>query len=177
MLSIEKAFNIKRSDKLRTDLIVIAYSNKFYRNAYAWCSYFLVLPICLALESPILPQKMIRSWIRLPTKQISERIQKANDSSFYILQELGPTGFLLKSAGGSQKWKVLIGSSHSCNCPQFSSHNGSCIHIVRLLIVMLVLDFDQSLSDLSGIWINIPIWTHWKRNNWFASEKDTYCLW
>jgi hypothetical protein len=72
-----------------------------------------------------------RSWIRAPSDQVLERIQKANRSSFYILQELGPAGFLLKS--GEKNWKVLIGSLHSCNCPH-QKIKGSCIHIVTTLL-------------------------------------------
>ena len=86
-------------------------------------------------------------------KEISSLIEKAQQSQFFILQELGPMAFMLRdnlsassdetlldennaassvdSNSTHKKFKVALGSTQSCTCPRYLIENDLCIHIVK----------------------------------------------
>lgn len=72
-------------------------------------------------------------WRRKCPESILKSIEEANGSQFFVLQEPGPTAFILKPNQpnqSSQKIKVCLGARQSCTCPGFLNKRDLCIHIV-----------------------------------------------
>ena len=78
---------------------------------------------------------MSRNWIRLCPKSVESKQQEAQNSTIYILREIGPTGFLLKEETRQKVIKVLIGEVNKCSCVAFiKSPDEPCKHICWLFL-------------------------------------------
>ncbi|XP_019857524.1 PREDICTED: E3 ubiquitin-protein ligase Zswim2-like [Amphimedon queenslandica] len=63
---------------------------------------------------------------------VSQRIEEALSATVYIVHQAGPTGFVLKQ--GESKYKVFLGSLHTCTCSVYRKEKELCIHILWLLL-------------------------------------------
>ena len=60
-----------------------------------------------------------------------QRFSEAADARIYVVQEPGPTSFVLKSADSERKHRVSIGSVHSCSC---GAREQPCVHTSFVLL-------------------------------------------
>ncbi|CAG5090482.1 Oidioi.mRNA.OKI2018_I69.PAR.g12619.t1.cds [Oikopleura dioica] len=87
-------------------------------------------------------------WVSSPSDITKAALQKADQSSFFILRTHGPTSFTLKdgssvreqqadgNGGSSAKrvYKVTLGAIHSCSCIAFKRERTICKHICWVLL-------------------------------------------
>eukprot|EP00697_Spironema_sp_BW2_P012705 gnl/Spiro4/29333_TR14355_c0_g1_i1.p1 gnl/Spiro4/29333_TR14355_c0_g1~~gnl/Spiro4/29333_TR14355_c0_g1_i1.p1 ORF type:complete len:128 (+),score=6.30 gnl/Spiro4/29333_TR14355_c0_g1_i1:89-472(+) len=66
-------------------------------------------------------------FIHKPSPETQIRVDHALLARFFVVQERGPTSFVIRGETG-QKFKVLIGSTHHCSC---APREVPCIHVVR----------------------------------------------
>jgi hypothetical protein len=77
------------------------------------------------------------AWLFYFNPVVDTMQTKAQESQFYVVQELGPMAFILKDAvenpgAKPKKYKVGLGSYQSCNCPEFLMENDVCVHLVGI---------------------------------------------
>jgi E3 ubiquitin-protein ligase ZSWIM2 len=71
------------------------------------------------------------SWRRVCPEKVTSRIEEALEARIYLLNQTGPTGFVLREDGSaSAKYKVVLGDLHSCSCPTFRHEKELCVHIL-----------------------------------------------
>jgi len=77
-------------------------------------------------------------------KNFKEKIDKAKQSSFYLIQELGPLAFVVredkpisekKNAG--IKYRISLGERQTCTCGSFQVIN------IFVLLIILIMDVDH----------------------------------
>ncbi|CAG9319700.1 unnamed protein product [Blepharisma stoltei] len=84
-----------------------------------------------------------------PSTKTHSLIQKALNSTFYLVQELGPTSFLLKD-DNKISYRVSIGSTVQCSCRKTSPDH--CIHTLYVLLKIFKLNpYNPLLWQLSFI--------------------------
>lgn len=59
-----------------------------------------------------------------------ELFENLSHQPMFLVQEYGPTSFLIKEGESGKKFKVLIGNPHTCNC----KNQDLCFHIVRFVV-------------------------------------------
>ncbi|KAI8894774.1 hypothetical protein BC833DRAFT_555592 [Globomyces pollinis-pini] len=72
-------------------------------------------------------------YVRKCPDTIRNYLDTAKDSQFYVLQETGPTAFII-SENEAKKYKVGIGYTNYCNCSKFSMEENTCVHIAWLML-------------------------------------------
>eukprot|EP00742_Colponemidia_sp_Colp-10_P007650 GILJ01008245.1.p1 GENE.GILJ01008245.1~~GILJ01008245.1.p1 ORF type:complete len:636 (+),score=65.69 GILJ01008245.1:75-1982(+) len=82
-------------------------------------------------------------WRRKPTEAFEELAQKVTTARFFLLQELGPTSFILRDEA-NHKFKVSIGNQHKCSCGGGTKEH--CIHTVFVLLKLLRIPSDNPLA-------------------------------
>ena len=98
------------------------------------------LKLCSAISTST--QKFFGRWCRptmsravpyvaKPTEALLQRFSEAADARIYVVQEPGPTSFVLKSADSERKHRVSIGSVHSCSC---GAREQPCVHTSFVLL-------------------------------------------
>ena len=70
-------------------------------------------------------------FLSKPTEALLQRFAEAADARIYVVQEPGPTSFVLKSADSERKHRVSIGSVHSCSC---GAREQPCVHTSFVLL-------------------------------------------
>ena len=70
-------------------------------------------------------------YVAKPTEALLQRFSEAADARIYVVQESGPTSFVLKSADSERKHRVSIGSVHSCSC---GAREQPCVHTSFVLL-------------------------------------------
>ena len=70
-------------------------------------------------------------YVAKPTEALLQRFSEAADARIYVVQEPGPTSFVLKSADSERKHRVSIGSVHSCSC---GAREQPCVHTSFVLL-------------------------------------------
>lgn len=73
-------------------------------------------------------------WRNTYPEVLLTRIEDAIEARLYLLRQSGPTGFHVKEHDSDKKYKVFLGSIHSCNCPVFLKEKELCKHILWILI-------------------------------------------
>lgn len=71
-------------------------------------------------------------YVSKPTDHLRLLIQEAITMRFYLVQEKGPTCFVVKSDSSDKKHTVRIGSVQSCTCR--GAQNGLCHHILFVML-------------------------------------------
>ncbi len=80
-------------------------------------------------------------------ERVHELIESAGQASFYVVQELGPTAFVLRPQDEEKKIRVALGSIQSCNCAKHLLDHQICLHIVRKHeFMVLVVGHAETLS-------------------------------
>eukprot|EP00736_Rhodelphis_marinus_P006337 Rmarinus@m.1253 len=83
-------------------------------------------------------------WRNKPPDKVARRMEEALTARFYLLQEVGPTCFVLKGdTGDLKKYKVSIGETHTCTC--LDSRQELCAHILFVLLKVFRLPKDDPL--------------------------------
>lgn len=54
-------------------------------------------------------------------------MEEAKSARLYILQQTGPTSFVIKEEASDTKYKIQIGDQHKCSC---TAKSKPCVHIV-----------------------------------------------
>ena len=70
-------------------------------------------------------------FVAKPSEALLQRFAEAADARIYVVQEPGPTSFVLKSADSERKHRVSIGSVHSCSC---GARAQPCVHTSFVLL-------------------------------------------
>ena len=66
-------------------------------------------------------------YINKPSEHVISLMEIANDLTFFLVSESGPTSFTIKDSEG-KKFKVSIGPKVSCSCkPKKNEH---CVHTI-----------------------------------------------
>ncbi|ORX78924.1 hypothetical protein BCR32DRAFT_269785 [Anaeromyces robustus] len=69
-----------------------------------------------------------------------EKIAKAKQSSFYLIQELGPLAFILREdkiisdKKHTIKYRVSLGERQTCTCGSFQTEKDICLHILWIML-------------------------------------------
>jgi E3 ubiquitin-protein ligase ZSWIM2 len=80
-------------------------------------------------------------YVRKCPDSVLKRIEKAKSARLYVLQEMGPLGFIVSDDGnGTRKFRIHLGSTHSCSC---NKHAGLCVHVLWVMLKV----FHTSLSS------------------------------
>ena len=66
--------------------------------------------------APLSSASRATSYVAKPTAELRARLDEASAPGLYVVQEPGPTSFVLKAEGSERKHRVNIGSVHSCSC-------------------------------------------------------------
>ncbi len=74
------------------------------------------------------------SWRRLCPDEVARQMDAALRVTLYIVQQPGPTAFLLKEEAVKKKVKVYLGDPHLCSCSTFKKRNELCPHILWILL-------------------------------------------
>jgi E3 ubiquitin-protein ligase ZSWIM2 len=69
-------------------------------------------------------------------------MEEAVDSTFFLVQETGPTSFVIKDAE-EHKFKVSLGFTHSCSCGGGVKEH--CLHTLYTLIKIFKLPCDNPI--------------------------------
>lgn len=79
-------------------------------------------------------KKTARSFAfrRCPDGAASDAIEKASTSRLLLVQEIGPTCFVLCDES-SRKFRVAIGQQQTCSCSPFSNPPRVCVHIAFVM--------------------------------------------
>ena len=72
-----------------------------------------------------------RPYVNKPTVELHNRLVMAASSTYCVVQEPGPTSFVLQHPGSERKHRVNIGSVHSCSC---GSREQPCAHTAFVLV-------------------------------------------
>ena len=70
-------------------------------------------------------------YVSKPSEALLQRFTEASDARIFVVQEPGPTSFVLKSADSERKHRVSIGSVHSCSC---GARGQPCVHTAFVLL-------------------------------------------
>ena len=73
-------------------------------------------------------------YLRKPTEKWGTLKAELEESTFYLVQRLGPTVFSIRSEDG-KIFKVMIGDPHTCSCG--SSPGEECIHRMYCLLKVM----------------------------------------
>ena len=71
------------------------------------------------------------AFVAKPSEALLQRFAEAADARIYVVQEPGPTSFVLKSADSDRKHRVSVGSVHSCSC---GARAQPCVHTSFVLL-------------------------------------------
>ena len=101
----------------------------------------MVFSFAIFLVNIYLPSELLRPlvptmsravpYVAKPTEALLQRFSEAADARIYVVQEPGPTSFVLKSADSERKHRVSIGSVHSCSC---GAREQPCVHTSFVLL-------------------------------------------
>ncbi|OAF72019.1 hypothetical protein A3Q56_00209 [Intoshia linei] len=78
---------------------------------------------------------MDKKYSRICPLKLSLNYAQAENSTFFIIREIGPTNFLLaENEHNNITYKVSIGNKHSCSCKYLKSNKMLCIHLCWLFM-------------------------------------------
>jgi len=83
-------------------------------------------------------------YINKPSDEVLRLLDEAVDMRLYLVQETGPTGFILKD-DSANKFKVQIGSLLSCSCGGGSKKKKHCVHLLFALMKIFRLEVSNPL--------------------------------
>lgn len=72
-----------------------------------------------------------KPYINKPAEGFFDVVQRALESTFFLVHESGPTSFLLKDESG-KPIKVSLGGRHSCSCGGGKTEH--CLHTLYVLL-------------------------------------------
>lgn len=85
-----------------------------------------------------------RPYVSKPSEALRQRLAAAASARLFVVQEPGPTSFVLRSEAAEgvreRKHRVSIGSTHSCSC---GARNQPCLHVAFVLIRVFRLGADD----------------------------------
>jgi len=90
-------------------------------------------------------------WRSTCPDKLLTSIANISEARLYLLRQTGPTGFLLKEHDGETKFKVLLGSVHSCDCNFFLKEKELCKHILWILIRKFRIQKDDPIAFQLGL--------------------------
>ena len=73
-------------------------------------------------------------YVFKPSELIKSRISAALTSTMYLIQQIGPTVFVVKERDDEQKYKVWIGTIQQCSC---KDREKICRHVLYVMIKVL----------------------------------------
>lgn len=75
-------------------------------------------------------RSMLRSvpWVSKPSPVTLERMREAESARLFVVHEVGPTSFVIRSEG-AQRYTVRLGDPNSCSV---CGSNELCVHVVRV---------------------------------------------
>ena len=81
--------------------------------------------------APLSSASRATTYVAKPTAELRARLDEASAPGLYVVQEPGPTSFVLKAEGSERKHRVNIGSVHSCSC---GARQQPCVHTAFVLL-------------------------------------------
>ena len=85
-------------------------------------------------------------WRRKPSDELTTMIEEAaTRARFFLVQEAGPTSFVLSEGDSGRKVKVFIGNTHCCSCTPTAPAGFLCVHILFVMIRVFKLPKDSPL--------------------------------
>jgi hypothetical protein len=72
-----------------------------------------------------------RPFVSKPTGALLERLDAACTARLFVVQEPGPTSFVLKAGDSERKHRVSIGTVHTCSC---GAREQPCVHVAFVLL-------------------------------------------
>eukprot|EP00966_Prymnesium_polylepis_P120577 2786342-Prymnesium_polylepis.1 len=75
--------------------------------------------------------KRERPYVGKLTAELSERLEAASAARLFVVQEPGPTSFVLKAENSDRKHRVSVGSVHTCSC---GARDQPCLHTAFVLL-------------------------------------------
>jgi E3 ubiquitin-protein ligase ZSWIM2 len=86
---------------------------------------------------------MSRLYRSRPTQDVIRAMAEVNDQTFYLVQETGPTSFVLQNQDGATV-RVAVGSSLHCSCGRGKKQH--CVHTMFTLIKIFRVPPDNPLA-------------------------------
>lgn len=83
-------------------------------------------------------------WRNRCSTEVAAFLQRVGAAGLLVVQQPGPTSFVLKDTQNNRKYKVRIGEEHQCNC-RSPNPDELCIHIVFVLSKVFRLPHDNPL--------------------------------
>lgn len=80
-------------------------------------------------------------YLQRPLEDYNELVEETYNTRLYLLQEIGPTCFIVRGNSREMKYRVVIGNPHSCTCGK----KNLCIHILYVLLKIFRLSKDNPL--------------------------------
>jgi len=93
----------------------------------------------------------MNKWRNSCPEKLIRRIEDVAEARLYLLRQTGPTGFLLKEDESNNKFKVLLGGTHSCDCAGYVKEKELCKHILWTLVKKFRLAKDNPLVYQLGL--------------------------
>ena len=75
--------------------------------------------------------KRERPYVSRLSEPLKERLAAAQQAKLFVLQSPGPTLFVLREEDSRKKYRVSIGSVHSCTC---GAREQPCVHVAFVLL-------------------------------------------
>ncbi|KAL3897589.1 MAG: hypothetical protein SGPRY_013021 [Prymnesium sp.] len=72
-----------------------------------------------------------KPYVSKPSQSLLSRLEAASSARLFVLQELGPTSFVIKAGESERKHRVSIGSLHTCTC---GDREQPCLHTAFVLL-------------------------------------------
>lgn len=84
-----------------------------------------------------------RPYISKPSEDVKQRLSAAASARLMVVQEAGPTCFVLKAPANEKKYRVFLGGVHTCSCGAGAAAQ-PCEHTAFVLLRVFRLSVDDS---------------------------------
>ena len=85
-------------------------------------------------------------WRRACSDVVHWRQLQAIQARIYVLQESGPTAFIVKEHDSAKKLRVTIGDPSACTCTTFLKERELCIHILWVILKLFRIPPENPIS-------------------------------
>jgi len=90
-------------------------------------------------------------WRRTCSDTVHWRQLQALQATVYVLQQTGPTAFLVKEGDSSKKLRVSIGDPSSCTCATFLKEKEVCVHILWIILKLFRIPPENPITWQGGL--------------------------
>eukprot|EP00116_Pleurobrachia_bachei_P003143 sb/3463405/ len=91
------------------------------------------------------------AWRRNCSDVVHWRQVQAMQARLYVLQESGPTAFILREQDSPKKLRVSLGDPSTCSCSTFLKERELCVHILWVVLRVFRIPAENPISWQGGL--------------------------